>query len=105
MPVVFLRGSQLFILVLAVLAPVHRALDKSCSNEEKSCTAVHLSGTNSPEFCFVVRTYWGHGDSQGGDLRRLLYSLRNQTNPKYDMMHFTAHGGHIGFQALQLPCP
>lgn len=28
--------------------------------------------------CFVVRTYWGHGDDHGGELRQLLLSLQAQ---------------------------
>ena len=28
--------------------------------------------------CFVVRTYWGHGDDHGGELRQLLRSLQAQ---------------------------
>ncbi|KAI3435905.1 hypothetical protein D9Q98_001963 [Chlorella vulgaris] len=33
----------------------------------------------SPEFCVVVRTYWGHGRSGDGGLRRLLRSLQRQS--------------------------
>lgn len=34
----------------------------------------------SPEFCVIVRTYWGHGQRAGdGGLRRLLRSLQRQT--------------------------
>lgn len=33
--------------------------------------------------CFVVRTYWGHGDEHGGELRAFLRSLQAQDNPKY----------------------
>ena len=34
----------------------------------------------APEFCVVVRTYWGHGARAGdGGLRRLLRSLQRQT--------------------------
>jgi hypothetical protein len=35
--------------------------------------------TTSPDFCVVVRTYWGHGGSGDGGLRRLLRSLQRQT--------------------------
>lgn len=37
------------------------------------------SRTSAPEFCVVVRTYWGHGASGDGGLRRLLRSLQRQT--------------------------
>ena len=34
----------------------------------------------APEFCVVVRTYWGHGARAGdGGLRRLLRSLQRQS--------------------------
>ena len=34
----------------------------------------------APEFCVVVRTYWGHGQRAGdGGLRRLLRSLQRQS--------------------------
>ena len=34
----------------------------------------------NPEFCVVVRTYWGHGQKAGdGGLRRLLRSLQRQS--------------------------
>lgn len=34
----------------------------------------------NPEFCVVVRTYWGHGQTAGdGGLRRLLRSLQRQS--------------------------
>jgi len=36
-----------------------------------------------PAVCFVVRTYWGHGDKHGGELRAFLESLGAQDNPKY----------------------
>lgn len=33
-----------------------------------------------PEFCVIVRTYWGHGKRAGdAGLRRLLRSLQRQT--------------------------
>jgi len=32
-----------------------------------------------PAVCFVVRTYWGHGDAHGGELRSFLTSLQDQT--------------------------
>ena len=35
--------------------------------------------TASPMFCFVIRTYWGHGDNHGGGLRRLIRSLQRQS--------------------------
>lgn len=35
---------------------------------------------SSPDFCVVVRTYWGHGQRAGdGGLRRLLRSLHRQS--------------------------
>ena len=35
---------------------------------------------SSPDFCVVVRTYWGHGQRAGdGGLRRLLRSLQRQS--------------------------
>ena len=42
---------------------------------------VHKTHTDSedPLFCFVVRTYWGHGDGSGAGLRRFLQSLQRQS--------------------------
>ena len=39
--------------------------------------------------CFVVRTYWGHGDAHGGELRAFMQSLQAQDNPKYDASPWT----------------
>lgn len=36
-----------------------------------------------PLFCFVVRTYWGHGDANGGGLQRFLRSLQRQPHKRY----------------------
>ena len=54
--------------------------------------------TVQPEarFCFIVRTYWGHGDSTGGELKRLLTSLKNQIHPKYDVYPVAENGGIVG---------
>lgn len=35
-----------------------------------------------PSVCFVVRTYWGHGDEHGGELRSFLKSLQDQDEQK-----------------------
>ena len=36
--------------------------------------------SSAPDFCVVVRTYWGHGQRAGdGGLRRLLRSLQRQS--------------------------
>ena len=43
-------------------------------------------GSEQDGVCFVVRTYWGHGDKHGGELRALLQSLQAQDNPKYVYM-------------------
>ncbi len=37
-----------------------------------------------PVVCFVVRTYWGHGDAHGGELRSLLSSLQDQTVSRWE---------------------
>ena len=38
---------------------------------------------SAPLACFIVRTYWGHGDQWGDrSLRMLLSSLQNQTDPR-----------------------
>ncbi|GIL45617.1 hypothetical protein Vafri_2819 [Volvox africanus] len=37
--------------------------------------------------CFVIRTYWGHGDTWGDkSLRRILGSLRNQTVDRWEAL-------------------
>lgn len=38
----------------------------------------------SPLVCFVVRTYWGHGDAHGGELRSFLTSLQDQTVDRWE---------------------
>lgn len=36
-----------------------------------------------PLVCFIVRTYWAHGDQWGDrSLRHLVSSLQNQTDPR-----------------------
>lgn len=37
------------------------------------------SRASAPEFCVVVRTYWGHGGATDGGLRRLLRALQRQS--------------------------
>ena len=37
-----------------------------------------------PIVCFVVRTYWGHGDAHGGELRSFLTSLKDQTVDRWE---------------------
>ncbi len=37
-----------------------------------------------PVVCFVVRTYWGHGDAHGGELRSFLTSLQDQTVDRWE---------------------
>ena len=39
-----------------------------------------------PQFCFVVRTYWGHGDAYGGGVWRLLRSLQRQEYDRCDVL-------------------
>ena len=38
----------------------------------------------APKVCFVVRTYWGHGDAHGGELRSFLTSLQDQTYSNWE---------------------
>lgn len=55
-------------------------------SDEDTCAERLESGSCSllePSVCFVVRTYWGHGDEHGGELRSFLGSLQHQDNPKY----------------------
>jgi len=48
--------------------------------------AQRQASVQQPAICIVVRTYWGHGGDtalqQRQGLRRLLTSLRQQSNPK-----------------------
>lgn len=43
-----------------------------------------------PLFCFVVRTYWGHGDAHGGGLRRFLRSLQRQQHSRWEAVLLVA---------------
>jgi len=38
--------------------------------------------------CFVVRTYWGHGDDHGGELRQFLRSLQAQRVKRFVFKEF-----------------
>jgi hypothetical protein len=46
--------------------------------------------TPDPLFCFVVRTYWGHGDAHGGGLRRFLRSLQRQQHTRWEAVLLVA---------------
>jgi hypothetical protein len=46
--------------------------------------------TSEPLFCFVVRTYWGHGGAHGGGLRRLLRSLQRQQYSRWEAVLLVA---------------
>ena len=46
--------------------------------------------TADPLFCFVVRTYWGHGDAHGGGLRRFLRSLQRQQHSRWEAVLLVA---------------
>jgi len=46
--------------------------------------------TIDPLFCFVVRTYWGHGDAHGGGLRRFLRSLQRQQHSRWEAVLLVA---------------
>jgi hypothetical protein len=46
--------------------------------------------TSEPLFCFVVRTYWGHGDAHGGGLRRFLHSLQRQQHQRWEAVILVA---------------
>jgi hypothetical protein len=52
------------------------------------------AAADDPLFCFVVRTYWGHGDRYGGGLRHLLRSLQRQRHQRYGLQ-----------RSLTCPCP
>lgn len=60
----------------AVLAARSVSIDE-VAGERPSGPTVDTEGSI---VCFVVRTYWGHGDTWGDkSLRRILASLQNQT--------------------------
>jgi hypothetical protein len=45
-----------------------------------------IGGDARPPMCVVIRTFWGHGEAGNGgegSLRKLLTTLREQTNPKW----------------------
>lgn len=58
----------------------------SASSEGPGSCAVEtggpVGGPVPPSVCFVVRTYWGHGDEHGGELRSFLKSLQDQDEQK-----------------------
>lgn len=45
---------------------------------------------SSPLFCFVIRTYWGHGDAHGGSLRRLIRSIQRQNHSNWEAILLVA---------------
>ena len=61
-------------LIVATLLSTTWTADARSREQEAS----HL-----PHFCFVIRTYWGHGDEYGSGLWRLLKSLQRQEYARY----------------------
>jgi hypothetical protein len=54
-----------------------------------TCWAINTEVLADPLVCFVVRTYWGHGDAYGGELRSLLSSLQDQSVPDWEAILVT----------------
>lgn len=52
-----------------------------------------------PQFCVIVRTYWGHSGSEQQGLRRLIRSLRRQSVQR------CGGGGEAGGRLLLHPHP
>jgi len=48
---------------------------EACSSSDEPAATGHA---RTEPVCFVVRTYWGHGDDYGGELRQFLRSLQAQ---------------------------
>ena len=72
------------IMFAMVAAEQQIALDSIAmtSNWEPAMANMQAS-TEDPLFCFVVRTYWAHGDAHGGGLRQLIRSLQRQPYDRY----------------------
>lgn len=69
-------------LLLAVLA-----LCSLPGGSVAEATGGNEAATEVPTTCFIIRTYWGHGDTWGDkSLRRILSSLRNQTVDKWEAL-------------------
>ncbi|KAI8108278.1 hypothetical protein M9434_006305 [Picochlorum sp. BPE23] len=58
----------------------------SCAAE----TGGPVGGPVPPSVCFVVRTYWGHGDEHGGELRSFLKSLKDQDEQNWEAVFVVA---------------
>ncbi|KAG2500986.1 hypothetical protein HYH03_000808 [Edaphochlamys debaryana] len=60
------------------------ALGSSSAAEAKEAAT---KAPNKELICFIIRTYWGHGDTWGDkSLRRILTSLQNQTDARWEAM-------------------
>ncbi len=68
--------TWLLLAVLALSSVPRGSVAEATGGTEEAATEV-------PTTCFIIRTYWGHGDTWGDkSLRRILSSLRNQTVDK-----------------------
>ncbi|GFR42383.1 hypothetical protein Agub_g3254 [Astrephomene gubernaculifera] len=79
-------GSVLALILLGLLAWPSTI---SGSNIPESARKLEGGGAADSDdiVCFIVRTYWGHGDAWGDkSLRRILWSLRNQTVDRWEAL-------------------
>lgn len=83
-----IRPLYATILLLFTLFSAYKGENESCSassNGSGTCPAETDRAPVAPappSVCFVVRTYWGHGDEHGGELRSFLKSLQDQKEQK-----------------------
>ncbi|KAG2428579.1 hypothetical protein HYH02_014281 [Chlamydomonas schloesseri] len=91
-----MRVPSVFVLALLALALIAVAPAVETARSVDVNTIENAAGERSdaplvdPEgsiVCFVVRTYWGHGDTWGDkSLRRILASLQNQTVESWEAL-------------------
>ena len=77
-------GARAACLVVLCLALAARGCEGAAPRGGNGWSSVLALGQapdppEGPQFCVVVRTYWGHSQADGSGLRRLIRSLQRQT--------------------------
>lgn len=82
--------SRALLLLLMLHGQQHGILASTSTQQDGFLSvpsnSLYARDRRSQHACFVVRTYWGHGDAQGGELRTFLHSLQNQTVNDWEVL-------------------
>lgn len=71
------------LLLLTCCSQHPAASPEQASSTSPPSSHAATTGASGNVTCFVIRTYYGHGDAKGsGALRAIIHSLQAQTSPR-----------------------